>query len=356
MNIPALVGVSTLVAALIPLGMDPRPPLGVGDCVLTSAMAEAPKDLRGKAPGEASPDRARMDQSRKERPAPHGIGTFVQTLRHAPFPYSGKFEDTNADFFDTVDPGSGRRFHTNRYGERYSEWEHYSDARVLFHVPPHFDPRKAFAYVLYFHALGTDIMASDRDHELTRQIDGSGRNVILVVPQLARNAADSSPGKFFRANGFHRFMGEVAQVMASRMGTAFQKRFDTAPILLTAFSGGYKSVAYVLDRGGVNERVKGVFLMDALYEDVDKFERWIVGHIKRSFLVSLHTRGSCEENMKDLLNRLASRSIHARAGWPQTLTPGSIHHVLCDTEHIRIPLMGPPEYPLSGLLKLVDKL
>ncbi len=283
-----------------------------------------------------------------------GTGSFVQTLRHAPFPYHGKYEDTQIDFFDFVDPLSGQRFHTNRSGERYSEREHYSDSRVLFHVPLHFDPRKRFVYLVYFHALGTDIVSSDRDHELGRQIDSSGRNVLLVVPQLAKNAADSSPGKFFRRNEFRAFMDEVGGVMTSRFGKEFKKEFGSAPIILTAFSGGYKSVAYVLDRGGVNDRVRGVFLMDALYDDIDKFQRWIGRHIRRSFLVSLYTRGKCEENMRDLLNRFPKGGIQVQAGWPQTLSLGSIHHVLCDTDHMRIPLAGPPEDPLASLLRLVE--
>lgn len=347
MNAHALIAFSTLAATLVLLGTDACFPAEGDTRVSATAVNGAPsRDLRGGARENGA------IASMKDTRVPRATGTFVQTLRHAPFPYSGKVEDTKVDFFDTVDPESGQRFHTNRHGERYSESEHYSDGRVLFHIPSHFDPRKNFAYVLFFHALGTDIVASDRDHELAGQIDASGRNVILVVPQLARNAADSSPGKFFRKNGFHRFMGEVARVMASKMGMAFQKQLDTAPIILTAFSGGYKSVAYILDRGGVGYRVEGVFLMDALYEDVDKFERWVAGNIKRSFLVSLHTHGSCEENMKDLLNRLAGRNIHARAGWPQSLTRGSIHHAACDTDHIRIPVAGPPEYPLASLLKL----
>jgi hypothetical protein len=354
MNIPGLVGASTLLVVLVPLGMDPRHPIGDGGRVLTSAMAEAPKDLRGKARGNPSPDHERINPSITDRMAPREIGTFVQTLRHGPFPYSGKYEDTTVDFFDTVDPQSGHRSHTNRYGDRYSEKDHYSDGRVLFHVPSHFDPRKPFAYVLYFHGLGTDIIASNRDYELARQIDSSGRNVILVVPQLARNAVDSSPGKFFRKNGFRVFMGEVGGVMTSKMGTRFQKKFGAAPIFLTAFSGGYKSVAYILDRGGVNDRVKGVFLMDALYEDVDKFERWAAGNIKRSFLVSLYTYGSCEENMKDLLNRLAGRGIHAQVGWPRIVSRGNIYYSRIDTGHMDIPLRGPPGEPLACLLKMAD--
>ncbi|MHC1742664.1 MAG: hypothetical protein AB9873_06480 [Syntrophobacteraceae bacterium] len=281
-----------------------------------------------------------------------GTGTFVLTLRHAPFPYSGKYEDTRIDFFDFVDPLSGQRFHTNRRGERFSEKVHYSDGSVLFHVPPHFDPHGSVAYVLYFHALGTDIAASNRDHELTRQIDDSGANVILIMPQLAKSAADSSPGKFFRKGGFRLFMEEVGQVLTARLGTSCRRRLETAPLLLTAFSGGYKAVAYILDRGGVNDRVQGVFLMDALYEDVDKFENWAAGNMNRSFLLSLYTRGSCEENMRELVARLARRGIRAKTGWPQALRKGEIYHDRVETDHLDIPRHGPPKDPVAHFVKL----
>lgn len=350
-----LVAVLTLMAAVVLFAMCPRFPSEGGLPAVDPAMADDPPSSRhGEGSGKPATGRGPLMQPVRDAVVAKGAGTFVQTLRHAPFPYYGKYEDTQVDFFDFTDPVSGRRFHTNHRGERYSEREHYSDGRVLFHVPLHFDPRKRFAYVLYFHALSTDIFSSDHDYELGRQVDSSGRNVILVVPQLAKNAADSSPGKFFRRNGFRAFMGEVGGVMTSRFGKEFKRKFSAGPILLTAFSGGYKSVAYVLDRGGVNDRVDGVFLMDALYDDVDKFHRWIGGNIGRSFLVSVYTRGKCEENMKDLLSRLPKRGIQVRVGWPQTLSRGSIHHALCDTDHMRIPLAGPPEDPLAGLLKLVD--
>ena len=288
-------------------------------------------------------------------PSPRrGALTFVQTLKQAPFPYQGKHEDTDVDFFDTVDPVSGRRFHTNRHGESLAEAEHYSDGRVLFHAPAHFDPRMAFAYVVYFHELQIDVLASVRQHELGRQVDAAQRNVLLVAPQLARNAADSSPGKFSRDNAFRSFMDEVAQVLALRMGRLHSKAFDTAPILLAAFSGGYKAVAYILDRGGANDRVRGVFLMDALYEDLEKFEGWIAAHSEDAFLVSLYTRGSCEENMNELLRRLARRGIPTQAGWPVSLAPKGFHPVRVTTAHGEVPRYGPPADPLTALLQLAS--
>lgn len=269
-------------------------------------------------------------------------GTLVQVLKQAPFPYSGKHEDTDFDFFDMVDPESGRRFHTNRHGERLAEAEHYRDGWVLCHVPAHFDPGRAFAYLVYFHELQTDVLSSVRRHELTRQVDAAQRNVLLVAPQLATDAADSSPGKFSRDNAFRSFMDEVAQVLTLRLGRSHSKAVAAAPILLAAFSGGYKAVAYILDRGGANDRVRGVLLLDALYEDLEKFERWTAAHIEGAFLVSLYTRGSCEENMHELLRRLARRGISAQAGWPVSLSGGDIRHLCVTTAHGDVPLHGPP--------------
>lgn len=325
---------------------------GFGPAAVTAADAGA--DGKGNAAMRRDSGLRTRHGGRKSKPAvSRGEAvTFVQSLHHAPFPYAGKHEDTDVDFFDAVDPESGRRFHTNRQGDRMAEDEHYRDDRVLFHVPKDFDPRKSFAYILFFHELWTDVLTSVREHELTRQVDISKRNVILVAPQLARNAADSSPGKFFRENAFQRFMAEAAEVAASRLGWAHKKAFDSAPILLTAFSGGYKSVAYILDRGGVQERVKGVFLMDALYDEVDKFEQWAVGWIRRAFLVSLTTHGSCDENMKELRSRLALRWIHSKAGWPGRLGRGEVYHVRVETPHRDVPLLGPPRDPLAALLRL----
>ena len=38
--------------------------------------------------------------------------------------------------------------------------------------------------------------------------------------------------------------------------------FNLAPVVIVAYSGGYLSAAYALDRGGANHRVRGVVLMD----------------------------------------------------------------------------------------------
>jgi len=282
-------------------------------------------------------------------------GTFVTTLDAAPYPYHGKYDDAGVDFFDYTDPQTGARYHTNRYGVRFPEKEHYSDGSVLFHVPPHFDPDRPFALVVFFHALDTNIRRTDTDYDIAGQVNACGKNFVLVMPQLAKDAADSSPGKFFRPDAFRAFMDEAAGALAGRLGPEYRQRFRNAPIVLAAFSGGYKATAYVLDRGGAAGRIAGVILLDALYEDVEKFERWALKYIAESFLVSLATRGECERNSLELAGRLEGNGIEVSREWPvRSISKGKFYLASTPGAHVQIPLAGPPARPLFSLLRLFE--
>lgn len=326
---------------------------GAGDSVSSSDGGPARQEPSPVTSGAGEAKVEDMGASKDICCEPHR-GTFTVKLSHAPYPYTGKYADSGEDFFDHVDRESGERFHTNRYGQRFSEREHYSDGSVLFHVPPRFNPREPFAYVLFFHGMNSDIQSSNRDYMLDRQIEGSEKNVILIMPQLAKNAADSSPGKLFRKNGFKAFMDEAAGVLVPVVGARYGQRLKSAPIILTAFSGGYKAVALVLDRGGVESRVRGVLLMDALYEDVDKFQKWGRKNIRKGFLVSMFTSGSCQSNSRELANRLGKLGIAVRSNWPEANPKGGAYFVSTDIEHMQVPIWGTPRQPLASLLRVLD--
>lgn len=278
--------------------------------------------------------------------------TFVRILETAPFPYEGKYADTQVDFFDYVDPQTGRRFHTNRYGQRFAEADHYRDSSVLFHLSPGFDPSRPFSLVFFFHGNQSSASDSFRDFRLGEQLDRSGRNAVLIVPQLARQAADSSPGKFFRAGAFKAFLADVAATLAERCGAAHLERFRQAPLVLIGFSGGYKSVAYILDRGGATSRVQAVLLLDALYEDVDKFSAWLTRNAGRRAFVLLAGKGtSSANNGRALAHVLRQHGVATAKSWPTALGPDSIHFVETTTEHLKIPVEGPPFFPITSFLR-----
>ena len=277
-------------------------------------------------------------------------GTFVEALKSAPFPYSGKDADPN--FFDFVDLQTGERYRTTRTWERLSEKDHYRDSSVLFHVPSQFNPNKPFTYVVFFHGNRTEVRQCVKEYRLDDQIDSSGRNVILVLPQLAKNAADSSPGSFAKKNAFKAFMQEAARVLSSKMGKKYQQQLEHAPIVLAAFSGGYKPLACTLDRGGIDSRIKGVLLMDGLYEDLYIFGRWLLHHLSGTFFVSIFTEGStCEEKTGMLAQFLREHRLPFKEEWPKGVKKGQICLVRSPFDHMQVPVEGPPRQPLAELLR-----
>jgi hypothetical protein len=277
-------------------------------------------------------------------------GTFVEVLKSAPFPYSGK--DVDPDFFDFVDPKTGERFRTTRTLERLSEKDHYRDSSVLFHLPSQFNPQKPFSYLVFFHGNRTEVRQFMKDYRLDEQIDSSRKNVILVLPQFARNAADSSPGKFSKRNVFRAFMLEVAQVLTSKLGKKYQKQLERAPIILAAFSGGYKPLACILDRGGADSRTRGVLLLDALYEDLYIFGKWILNNVGGGFFINIFTEdSSCEEKTRILAQFLREHRLPFKEEWPRDLKKRQICLIRSPYDHLQIPIAGPPREPLAELLR-----
>ena len=79
------------------------------------------------------------------------------------------------------------------------------------HVPENFDVRKPGVIVVFFHGNGATLERDVRDRQrVPQQISESGVNAVLLAPQLAVDAADSSAGKFWQPGGLKRFVAESA--------------------------------------------------------------------------------------------------------------------------------------------------
>src|ERR1700726_2386410 len=144
--------------------------------------------------------------------------------------------------------------------------------------------------VVFFHGHGANLAqdVSDRQ-QVPEQITAAGVNAVLVAPQFAVNAGDSSAGKFWEPKGFKRFLDEAAVKLARMYGdrrTAFT--FAKMPIVIVAYSGGFGPTLSVLERGGVNSRLRGLVLLDAIYGGLPKFANWIANN-RSAFFISSHT-------------------------------------------------------------------
>jgi hypothetical protein len=277
---------------------------------------------------------------------------FTAQLASAPFPYDGPTPDGNRPFFDARDPKTRQRAHTTGDGTVLSEDPHYTDDRVLFHLPANFDPAQPIEILVFFHGHGSEIERSvAQDLDLPKQIDQSKRNMVLIAPQLAREAPDSSPGKLGQPDGLKNLLDEAARVLAERSG-AKEEAFAKAPVVLSAFSGGYRAAAFALARGGADERIKGVLLLDAVYGDVKHFAAWIVARWQDGFFVSLY--GPSTQKWHDELRASLAQRQRRPQGWiPARIRPGSHALVSVPTEHNALPKDGPPASPLLVMLRRI---
>ena len=114
--------------------------------------------------------------------------------------------------------------------------------------PRHFDVRKPGVIVVFFHGNGATLERDVRDRQLVpQQISDSGVNAVLLAPQLAVDAADSSAGKFWQPGGFKRFMDESAGHLARLYGDPKSAQaFANMPIVIVGYSGGFLPTAWSL--------------------------------------------------------------------------------------------------------------
>ncbi len=224
-----------------------------------------------------------------------GARTSLVDFETAPFPYHGAVPGSNRPFLSAGE--GGHRGHVNFRGRVFWESPTFSDDRVLLHIPPGFDPNRPAVMVVFFHGHGANLARDVRDRQqVPAQLTAARSNAVLVAPQFAVNAADSSAGKFWEPNGFKRFLDEAAVKLANLYGDPHStSAFANMPIVIVAYSGGFGPTLSVLDRGGVRSRVRGLVLLDALYGGIDRFADWI-GNNRSTFFVSSYTPHTAGHN------------------------------------------------------------
>jgi hypothetical protein len=279
--------------------------------------ARAPAKQAAKAPTLKPPVRlAALENSAPQTVPPNepshvpskiGGATSLVDFETAPFPYRGMIPGLNRPFLNASE--EGHLGHANFRGHVLWESETFSDDRVLLHIPPGFDPKRPAVMVVFFHGHGADLARDVRDRQqVPAQITAAGANAVLVAPQFAFDAADSSAGKFWEPNGFKRFLDEAAGKLARLYGDPRSAAtFARMPIVIVAYSGGFGPTLSVLDRGGVRSRVRGVVLLDALYAGIDKFADWIADN-RSTFFVSSYTPHTAHHNA-DLERLLREREV-----------------------------------------------
>jgi hypothetical protein len=283
-------------------------------------------DMPGKrtAPAEPAPYRVASlePQAPFERPSARENQTTLVSLKSSAFPYLGNNPRTDEPFLN-VSKGE-RRGHRGMGGKVFWQDETFNDNRVLMHVPEGFDARKPGVIVVFFHGNGATLERDVRDRQLVpQQISDSGVNAVLLAPQLAVDAADSSAGKFWQPGGLKRFVTESAEHLARLYGDPRAARtFANMPVIVVGYSGGFVPAAWSLEVGGLGNRVRGVFLLDAVYGELDKFASWIENN-RSGFFVSSYTHYT-KRHDDELMHMLREKGIIISEDMDGPLKPGSV--------------------------------
>jgi hypothetical protein len=247
--------------------------------------------------------------------------TKLVEFASAPFPHDGAASETRRMSYAAEDAhaSADARPRGSARGRLFRQKNAYSDPRVLLHIPKSFDPNRPAVMVVFFHGhratLTRDVL---NRQQVAAQISGSGVNAVLVAPQFAVAAADSSPGKLGEPGGFKRFLDEASRQLARLHGNAASTRaFANMPVVLVAYSGGFLAAAQSLHHGGAKERVRGVVLLDALYGELDKFAGWITANRSAVFVSSYIGGGAMKRRHADLMQMLRDRDIAFATAMPR---------------------------------------
>jgi len=187
----------------------------------------------------------------------------------------------------------------------FSAAEHYNDSTVAIFIPNGFRETGTIDFVVHFHGWRNHVDEVLHRYQLLEQMAESGRNAVLVVPQGPRDAPDSFGGKLEDPDGFKSFMDEVAQTLRQKSALR-RKDFTIGSIILSGHSGGYRVMASILNRGGMTDHVKEVWLFDALYAETDKFLAWYDKYHGR--LLDIYTEhGGTKDETQKLMATLKQR-------------------------------------------------
>jgi hypothetical protein len=158
-----------------------------------------------------------------------------------------------------------------------------SHPNALWYLPPAFDatpPVDVIVYVHGFYNCISNVIANSNSacsahgptrnaYALAAQLDASGRNVALLLPEVAYDQASSDPGALGQDGAFATLFGEALATLPDGALTTN----DVGNLIVASHSGGYRVAADVAQRGGVT--VGEIWLLDSLYGNTADFDAWM---------------------------------------------------------------------------------
>jgi hypothetical protein len=259
-----------------------------------------------------------------------GANVAYAEFNNSAFPYRGQIppddEHPQPRPFLNVNENGKLGHSSSRNGVLWEDAT-YNDRHVLIAAAADFNPNAPGVIVVYFHGNQATLMRDVSDRQRTpQQVAQAPLNAVLLAPQMAVNALDSSAGNFWRPGGFADFLNEAETKLASLYPGTSKWTFASMPVVIIAYSGGYLPAAYSIEYGGAGGRVRGVVLLDALFGEPDKFADWVRRESPQAFFVSAYSSSSKSQNLA-LEAKLRAAGVPITDGLPDSLHSGVVAFV-----------------------------
>jgi len=162
------------------------------------------------------------------------------------------------------------RGHLDGDGKQLPRAGHYDDSSVLLVIPKGLHAGPTVDLVVWFHGWHNNVDTALQFYGLARQFAASGRDAVLVLPEAAKNAADSYGGKMRQEGMFHLLVADILAEL--KRNKAVPGNAVAGRIVLAGHSGAYSVIADILEHG--RQPVDEVLLFDALYGRLNTFTQW----------------------------------------------------------------------------------
>ena len=189
-------------------------------------------------------------------------------------------------------------------GKTYTAAEYYNDSSVFVFVPAHFNKKKDYELIYWFHGWNNNIDSALKTFHLVEQFVAAKRNAIFIFPEGPKNAPDSYGGKFEQPEKFNFFTKDILKQLADKkvIHTKYQPK-----LILCGHSGAYKVISHVLEYNSFI--VKGVVLFDALYGQQKIYANYLEQHINCYFINIYTNNGGTLQNSVNFIKTLESKQL-----------------------------------------------
>ncbi len=181
----------------------------------------------------------------------------------------------------------------------------YNDNSYIVYTPRRFNKNKAWNFFFWFHGSTNNIQSTIEQFKLREQIALSQTNVILIMPEAVKNAADSYAGNWEFPNNFNLFLEELKQKL--KVEKIVDEVSAKNELIIAGHSGAARVLVRLMDYSSTN--IRAAFLFDAIYGN----EQNIINCFKRfpnSKLINLYSqREACLRSSKKLMELLQKEKM-----------------------------------------------